>query len=501
MKFYKRAFLSVTRVFGKTLILFLVTTVLAMGIIISFLIREGINETKKSMASTINLNVTILAYTQEEANADKEALFKTLASSPYVNYYDYSEKAQSIQRLAGDKLYKVNDYPKDEERATTQGLEAPQNPNFLAIKNKVATMAQGRTFTQEELDNGANVVIVSEEYAKVNNFKVGQKIMLQVAQAEVNFMSGENNFSKLNTYHDFEEVEIIGLLAYDESKFNIDSSILGPNATKEEKSNYPNMVKSYHYNTIYTSPGLLKKVVTYSYQNMSESDRNNFGSLISTGFPVYTANDSKDLALFIEEAKTKLNEFKEKHGTNVLQAEVVSDLNLAQKSSDSTKSISNLANLIFYILIGLSILVLTLVVTLFLRDRRHEFGIYMALGEKKSKTLAQVLIETLLIGLCALTFAFALYSIFAQSISKSIIVNNTTQQSDGISSIEDIGVGEIVPAAGSGIDRNYIVNNYQIKIKASDVAIIYLLGVIPLTAARITPIIDLQRLNPKKILM
>lgn len=48
------------------------------------------------------------------------------------------------------------------------------------------------------------------------------------------------------------------------------------------------------------------------------------------------------------------------------------------------KSMEKLSTYVLIAAIGASLLIVSLVVLLFLRDRKHEFGVYLSLGEKKS---------------------------------------------------------------------------------------------------------------------
>lgn len=64
-----------------------------------------------------------------------------------------------------------------------------------------------------------------------------------------------------------------------------------------------------------------------------------------------------------------------------------------------------IAQLIFWGAVVAKIMILSLVITLFLRDRKHEIGIYLALGEKKGKILAQMISEGLSISMVAIVIA------------------------------------------------------------------------------------------------
>lgn len=82
--------------------------------------------------------------------------------------------------------------------------------------------------------------------------------------------------------------------------------------------------------------------------------------------------------------------------------------------------------------IGAVVIISTLVVFLFLRDRKHELGIYLSLGEKKSRISYQILSEVLVITLVALLVSLVIGYIFADNLSdelikERIVVRQTSQ--------------------------------------------------------------------------
>lgn len=65
--------------------------------------------------------------------------------------------------------------------------------------------------------------------------------------------------------------------------------------------------------------------------------------------------------------------------------------------ASSMEMMRNIADWILYLSIGAAMLVLSLLIILFLHDRRFEIGVYLALGEKKGKVISQILTEVTII--------------------------------------------------------------------------------------------------------
>lgn len=67
-----------------------------------------------------------------------------------------------------------------------------------------------------------------------------------------------------------------------------------------------------------------------------------------------------------------------------------------------------------------SLLIISLIVLLFLRDRKHELGIYLSIGETRGKIIGQILVELLLISAIALLLSLVTGNLLADSISGSL---------------------------------------------------------------------------------
>ncbi|MGL4382155.1 MAG: FtsX-like permease family protein, partial [Bacilli bacterium] len=253
--------------------------------------------------------------------------------------------------------------------------------------------------------------------------------------------------------------------------------------------------KNQYYNIVYLPIGHIDPLKDLGQALMPEEDSMT-GRSTQLGTHIYTTNNAKDLESFVASTKDfsdKMNESSTNESFTFIN--VVSDLDSAKAASESVVSISNLANIIFYVLIVLSVIVLSLIITLSIRDRRHEFGIYMALGEKKYKSIAQVLLESIFVGILAFSIAFGIGALVKDNIANKIIVMPKNNIVQGGPSVGDyINNGEY-------IGSDYIINNYQIKIGVSQVATIYFIAIITLSIATIIPIVYIQRLNPKEILM
>lgn len=70
-----------------------------------------------------------------------------------------------------------------------------------------------------------------------------------------------------------------------------------------------------------------------------------------------------------------------------------------------------MADQIVCFVIVVAVIVLTLVIALMLHGRRHEVGIYLALGERKAKIVTQVMVEVVINASLGIVIAILLGNI------------------------------------------------------------------------------------------
>jgi putative ABC transport system permease protein len=92
--------------------------------------------------------------------------------------------------------------------------------------------------------------------------------------------------------------------------------------------------------------------------------------------------------------------------------------------ASSMESMNRLASLMLVASILTGILILSLILILFLRGRRQEFGIYLALGAKRRNVILQVVLEVLAISLLAIGLSLFAGNLIAETISEGMLVGD-----------------------------------------------------------------------------
>ena len=161
------------------------------------------------------------------------------------------------------------------------------------------------------------------------------------------------------------------------------------------------------------------------------------------------------------------------------------------------ESLSTISNIVLIVSVIVSIIILTLVIVLFLKDRKHEIGIYVSLGEVKWKMITQIVLEVFVVAILAVSLSLLsgikLGKVISDEVLKSAMIKEeevVDSQLEKIGSVnrENLQMEDVTSQVTFTMDANYIISVYGTS-----------LIVIVLSSA--IPIMYILRMDPKKILM
>jgi putative ABC transport system permease protein len=147
-----------------------------------------------------------------------------------------------------------------------------------------------------------------------------------------------------------------------------------------------------------------------------------------------------------------------------------------------------------------TIVILSLLILLFVIDRKEEVGIYLAMGEKRRKVFVQLLVEMLMPCVLAVTLALFVGNIVGGEISHTML------EQDLIAQIEDpdrtFSRGQLYHL-GFQIEMTpeEMMSAYEVRLSFTTVVSFYAIALTVIIAAVATPVFYITGLNPKKILM
>ena len=359
------------------------------------------------------------------------------------------------------------------------------------IDTGLITLVDGRTFTQSEIDSSAMVVVISQAFATINHLTIGSVIEFENIAYDYMMMGREGTgIFELDRHNEqfmlaqrVLEFEVIGIfdiaheLIYEAYEGLMLADVIVQRAGL--------------YNRIYMPVGVAGDMMNFVITSMDDeqialampSDESWLESL----FVLY---NPRDLITFSEAAQAILPEFWRTADVSVAFAGVMSSMD----------SMLQIADFVQWVVIVASIVVLTLVIALFLRDRRHEIGVYMALGEEKRRVITQILIEIGLVSIIAITLALFAGNFLSDILSRQMLEQQLTQQLEE-DEIRGVISWELVLFDPGAMTAEETMKMYDVSLDVNTILTFVGVGTVVILVSTIFPIWYVVKLEPKEILL
>lgn len=248
-----------------------------------------------------------------------------------------------------------------------------------------ATIEEGRTFNDDEIDNGASTCVLTSNIflykdGSFTKVEVGDYIKYSIAQV----LDGE-----VNTYEEY-EFEVIGIL--NDRKYHNHNDVIG---------------RSY---TIIPEKTFMKIYEDVKSYKLSEFD------YIQVYPSIITLNSFKDIDKFVEKIE-ELNEF----GDRNYKYETALDAYYGFAGNLDTLSLNS--DILFKFSFVVSILLTIFIVSLDLNRRKKEIGLLASLGESKVAIMVQLVLEYLIIIVFTMIIAAFVSNIISNQFIDKIDLN------------------------------------------------------------------------------
>lgn len=495
MNYVKRAFLSVTRKKGRSIILFAIVLILGNLIAGAISIQEATGNVekniKKQLGGTVTIGIDPKAYEEAFANGENlkipplsKDLMNQIGNSSYIKDFDYN-----LEMMGGGKELKAFELPdEDSQMLVNSGggesdfrLKGVQDEAVLDFKQKKGKLLEGRTFTKEEVAKGSAVAIISQKVAEANNLAVGDKITYQTNIFD--FSSMDASAEPVATRD--VPLEVIGI--FEPLEIEKDDS------KKTDKNPMAGFMNAMFQNTIYTTNEVVNKELEFGRTEMEKINPEMVG-LGEDATPTYILKNPEDMDKFKTDTEPLVPEY----------YKLTASTDQYNRIAGPVKSMAKLAGFVLLAAIGASLLIISLVVLLFLRDRKHEFGIYLSLGEKRQRVVAQVLLEVIVIAFLAISLSVFSGSYLAKGVSSSMMQSQI--EAENKKAEEEAGAGSMMVSVGlddttANLSTDDVAKEYEVKLSSQYVISFYLIGMGTIVLATVVPMGYLIRLNPKKIMM
>ncbi|MEI3605875.1 ABC transporter permease [Pseudogracilibacillus sp. SE30717A] len=489
MNFIKRGFLSIIRKKGKSLILLAVIFILGNLIAGAISIQQATGNVEKNIKEKLGAAATVeLDYETLDSFSDEEwesveiedidlNLIKQIGELSYLKYYDYSMAtnlgSESIESYQGEEMDGDVVMMGPSMDFMLKGINYAPVIDFEEQKGK---LIDGRVFTQEEIDNGTSVAIISKKLAEKNNLHVGDTFTLENQVYDYDDETGEEELIDSRDV----VLEIIGLFEPQSVKKD-----------QEEKTDdyMIDWMDIDYQNTVYVPNEIVASENKYYWEAYMKMDEE-YAAMVEEEdesfeyyTPVFVLNNPEDIEAFEEEVNPLLPEY----------YTVISATDQYDSIAGPMESMSKLSKYILIVAVIATVLITGLVVLLFLRDRKRELGIYLSLGERRSHVVGQILSEIMVVALIGITL-----SVFSGSFLASQISDTMIKAGDKNTSYEEvIYYNEL----HTNLTTEDVLDSYEVNLNSSYILGFYGIGLLTILISTVIPLMYIVRLNPKKILM
>ena len=387
MSIFNRAYLYIIRKKVRSSILFFIVTLISFFLLSGSILNTTVGSISRNLYKDVNFGFTIESIDKSNKEIEKDTL-KKINEVAGVNQENYLY-AKSIN---------VVDKKVVQENQNITITDEMKNKSNLVMMNGITSTKDNIDFKSEVLklekgrhieDNDQSKILIHEKFASINNLKLGDKIKLEQNGKTVEF-------------------EVVGIYS------------------GEKTNNFEGLSSDFIENTVYTDYNSSQKLLNYSSNNRVTSVE-------------YGVNNPTKLDDIIKNVESL--------GINNI-AVSKSNKNYELVTS-SVESITKLTNMIRIGSVIVGIVILSLVLMFWIRERLYEIGVLLSLGISKINLILQFAVETLMVTifgfLSALGLEFILLkyisgnttSIFSEDLPK-IISDELTKISISVSDI--IGV-------------------------------------------------------------
>jgi len=519
MNIISRATISIKRTLGKTVLLFLLITLIGTFLSLGSSVRQGIVRTELNLRERLPPVAAVeWEHRADGINGEFEFLtmdmIEAIADLPYVRDYDLRSTVSlvlqnlnpvipelDVSNMDTDALH---DYNAQLEYGISEiaFVVGVNNPQPFDLQAGVIELSEGRFMTDTELEEGRAVAVVSTAFAEENNlglydsFSLEHHVHNMIPFVErMEFEVAEYGYVRYPGFKEDElfyrrelDFEIIGI-------FEINHDVI-PALGGRGLYTLINL-----YNQVYVPHRFLEALhidsLPYMMQSHEASDSiwdDLMPFTLTQEQPVHLAAafllyDPRDFTALETAAREVLPP-----DWFVIDASTSFVPFLA-----SMDSMLWIADLIFWTAVVATIVALSLTVILFLKDRKQEIGIYLALGEKKKRVFFQLLVEVMAVTIVGLSVSLFLGHLLANQLSHGLLEQEIIHQMKENNS--DFQHWDLILFVPEDLSIEEMMEAYSVNFTMRQTGIFLVTGGVTILISASIPILYTLRINTKDILM
>ena len=376
-KVIKNAIAYITRKRNRTLIIFIILTIVLSCLYSCLTIMKSSNEIEKTLYESSNSSISITKKDGKYFNVNQfKDIEKIKEVEKIIIQYDGLAKLKDAKVVSGEQ--RINREDLSDEFKNVVSFEATNNTKRnILFSSRVFTIKEGKNIEE----NDKNSIIVHEEFAKQNNLKLGDEVNLELLDIEE---SGKIKSHKF---------KIIGIFS------------------GKKQETYTGLSSDFSENMVFVDYSTSQEIL-----NKSENNK------IANKILMYSSSaESTDLAL------NKLKELKIDESKYFVQK----DSNAFEESLESVSGIKHMIKIMTYSIMLGGIIVLSLILILWLRERIYEIGIFLSIGTSKIQIIMQFIFELLFISIPSIISSLFLGNVLIKVIAGGLINSENSMISGG----------------------------------------------------------------------
>lgn len=357
MSILNRAYLYIIRKKVRSSILFFIVTLISFFLLSGSILNTTVGTISKNLYKDVNFGFTIESIDKSNKEIEKDTL-KKINEVDGVNQknYLYAKSVNVVDKKVVQENQNITITDEMKNKSNLVMMNGiTSTKNNIDFKSEVLKLEKGRHIEE----NDQNKILIHEKFASLNNLNMGDKIKLE--------QNGKNI-----------EFEIVGIYS------------------GEKTNNFEGLSSDFIENTMYTDYNSSQKLLDYSSNNRVTSVE-------------YGVNNPTKLDEIIRNV--------ENLGINNISVSK-SNKNYELVTS-SVESITKLTNMIRIGSIIVGIVILSLVLMFWIRERLYEIGVLLSLGITKINLILQFVVETLIVTIFGFLSAFVLEFILLKYISSN----------------------------------------------------------------------------------
>ena len=373
----KNAIAYITRKRNRTLIIFIILTIVLSCLYSCLTIMKSSNEIEKALYESSNSSISITKKDGKYFNVNQfKDIEKLKEIEEKVIQYDGLAKLKDAKVVSGEQ--RINREDLSDEFKNVVSLEATNNTKRnILFSSGVFTIKEGKNIGE----NDKNSIIVHEEFAKQNNLKLGDEVNLELLDIEE---SGKIKSHKF---------KIIGIFS------------------GKKQETYTGLSSDFSENMVFVDYSTSQEIL-----NKSENNK------IANKILMYSSSaESTDLAL------NKLKELKIDESKYFVEK----DSNAFEESLESVSGIKHIIKIMTYSIMLGGMVVLLLILILWLRERIYEIGIFLSIGTSKIQIIMQFIFELIFISIPSIISSLFLGNVLIKVIAGGLINSENSMISGG----------------------------------------------------------------------